>query len=70
MNEEKRIEIERIVDDLVNIINAYEGKSALFSCQGSGMDGYSALANFVDVAKRARLLRSASNTILTKGEFP
>ena len=39
---------------LVDVLNAYEGSGPLMSCQGQGMDGYSALANFVAIAKEAR----------------
>ena len=60
--------LERIMDDLVRVVNAYEGKGALFSCQGQGMDGYSALANFIEIAKKARELRS--NTKLTGATRP
>ena len=43
-----------ILTNLVKILDAYEGKSELFSCQGQGMDGYSALAEFVNLAKEAK----------------
>jgi len=40
--------------DILDVLNAYEGKTALFCCQGQGMDGYSALANFLDIARKLR----------------
>lgn len=46
-----------IIDRLVRVIDAYEGQNALFSCQGQAMDGYSALAEFVDIAKNARNIK-------------
>ena len=45
-----------ILKMLVRILDAYQGKSELVSNQGQAMDGYAALANFVDVAKKARTL--------------
>lgn len=47
-------EPERYVEELIKILAAYEGKKILISCQGQAMDGYTALANFVDLARRAR----------------
>lgn len=45
---------EIIINDLIRTLDAYESNEALVSCQGQSMDGYSALANFVDIAKRAK----------------
>ncbi len=45
---------DEIVEKLVRIIDVYEGGDALFSNQGQAMDGYSALAEFVSLAKIAR----------------
>ncbi|MBK7544117.1 MAG: hypothetical protein IPI57_20765 [Candidatus Competibacteraceae bacterium] len=42
------------VKDIIAVLNAYERKDALFSCQGQSMDGYSALANFLDIARKLR----------------
>lgn len=42
------------IKDILDVLNAYEGKTALFCCQGQGMDGYSALANFLDIARKLR----------------
>lgn len=47
--------------ELVSVLDAYDGQKPLISCQGQAMDGYSALANFVDIAKRARAVISESN---------
>ena len=55
-------EKDNILHDIVKIINAYEEKNSLLSCQGQGMDGYSALANFLSIAKKARELY-ANDTI-------
>lgn len=46
--------VEQLVRELVFVLDAYEGKIPLISNQGQALDGYSALANFVDIAKRAR----------------
>lgn len=43
-----------IVRDLVRAVDAYEGRAPAFACQGQAMDGYSALAEFVEIARRAR----------------
>ena len=47
-----------LVKDLITIINAYDGNgvygNGLFSCQGQGMDGYTALAEFLSLARKAR----------------
>ena len=45
-----------IIKSLVDVLDAYEGKKPLLSCQGQAMDGYSALANFVSIAEEARTL--------------
>ena len=46
-----------IVNELIYILNAYVGKTELLSNQGQALDGYSALAAFIDLAKRARTIR-------------
>ena len=58
-NNNKRNAYLKIIDDLTDVINAYEAHNQLFSCQGQAMDGYSALANFVQIAKKARELKTA-----------
>ena len=45
-----------ICERLVWILDAMENKTVLISNQGQALDGYSALAEFVAVAKKARLL--------------
>ena len=50
-----------IIQDLVDILDAYEGGAELASNQGQAMDGYSALANFVDIAEKARELVKNAN---------
>jgi hypothetical protein len=47
---------DKIIKDLVDVINAYDGKAELFSNQGQALDGYSLFYNFIDIAKRARIL--------------
>lgn len=43
-----------IINDLVAVLEAYEGGDCLLSNQGQALDGYAALANFVEIARRAR----------------
>lgn len=53
-------EIAELIDirnRLVRVLNAYEGGDALISNQGQALDGYSALANFVSIARRASDLK-------------
>lgn len=45
-----------IIEKLVEILDAYENQDALISNQGQALDGYSALANFVELAKKAKCL--------------
>lgn len=47
-------ETEKLLVDLVDVLLAYEGGAPTISNQGQSLDGYSALSNFVDIAKRAR----------------
>ena len=51
-----------IVMALAKTLDAYESKEPLFSCQGQAMDGYSALAQFIAIAKQARELRDAEDS--------
>ena len=53
-NHDKWKERRCIVDELVHVLNVYESGKPLISCQGQGMDGYSALAEFLGIARRAR----------------
>ena len=43
-----------IINQIIKTLDAYEGKKPLVSCQGQGMDGYSALANFVYLVKKLK----------------
>ena len=56
MQNKGRQELDGYVKDIIAVLNAYENQDALFSCQGQGMDGYSALANFLDIAKKLRVM--------------
>lgn len=48
--------IQKIVRDMVRLLDIYEGRAPLLSNQGQALDGYSALANFVAIAQRARAI--------------
>jgi hypothetical protein len=48
--------MKKIINRLRRVIDAYEDQRPLLSSQGQAMDGYSALANFVEIAKDARKL--------------
>ena len=53
--EECRVQcLDEYMKQFLFILSAYENKKALVSGQGQAMDGYSALANFLDVARRAK----------------
>lgn len=43
-----------LLSDLVDVLDAYEGRRPTFANQGQAMDGYAALAAFVDLAQRAK----------------
>ena len=43
-----------IVVKLINILDCYEGGTEIVSNQGQSLDGYSALANFVELARKAK----------------
>jgi len=45
---------QEVVDKLIEILDVYEGRSTTYANQGQAMDGYSALHNFVGLAKQAR----------------
>lgn len=45
---------QKVIEDLIKILDAYEGKKSSVYNQGQVMDGYTALANFLEVAKYAR----------------
>ena len=44
----------KILKQLVDILNAYENKGTLTVNQGQALDGYSTLANFINIAEEAR----------------
>lgn len=44
----------KILKQLINILDAYENKDTLTGNQGQALDGYSALANFISIAEKAR----------------
>jgi len=46
----------KILEQLTDVLDAYKGQNSLIGCQGQGMDGYSALANFVAIAEKAQAL--------------
>jgi len=46
--------MQKIALDLVATLNAYEGGGSSIANQGQALDGFSALAGFVNTAKRAR----------------
>lgn len=45
-------ETAKLLTELVAIYDAYHGNTALIFNQGQGMDGYSALQNYDDFAKK------------------
>ena len=45
-----------VVRRITEVEAALEGGKELMSCQGQPMDGYSALANFRDIAQKAKSL--------------
>lgn len=55
-----------ILDGLIVTLDAYENKTQLYSNQGQALDGYSALANFLDIAERARNLRNTETAYISK----
>jgi len=54
MNED----VYRILKSMVDVLDAYENTKETLSNQGQAMDGFSALANFLELAKEARRLTS------------
>ena len=38
----------------VDVLDAMDGQQPLVSCQGQGMDGYSALANFTELTRKLK----------------
>ena len=62
-------EMLKIITSLVRILDAYKGHQSLVSCQGQGMDGYSALANFVNVAEEAKSLLESKKQVIRQLHF-
>jgi len=52
----------KLLLDLVRILTAYENNLQLVSNQGQSLDGFAALANFLDVAKKAKEVLSNYST--------
>ena len=48
-----------IIKELIYILDCYENKIELVSNQGQGLDGYSALHNFLAIARRAKASQPA-----------
>jgi len=55
-------ELWNIVKSLVRVLDAYDGSISLISNQGQALDGYSALANFLSIARSAKLLTRKETT--------
>jgi len=47
-------EMAYVCQKLIDILDAYEGRNEMISNQGQALDGYSALHNFVSIARYAR----------------
>jgi len=43
-----------ILEELILVLDAYKGYKPTVSNQGQAMDGFSALANFVSIAEKAK----------------
>jgi hypothetical protein len=67
INRKGKMLIEKdIIKKLIEILNLYENKTPLISNQGQVLDGYSALAEFINIAKEAR--ENAKKKTNTKGK--
>jgi hypothetical protein len=55
---EKLNKYQAVIDNLTEVINAYEGNASVYGTQGQAMDEYSTLANFVHIASEARDLKT------------
>ena len=58
----KEGKVTKLLLDLVCILTAYENNLQLVSDQGQSLDGFAALANFLDVAKKAKEVLSNYST--------
>ena len=48
-----------IINKLINILDRYDNSTEIISNQGQPLDGYSALHNFVDLARKAKVTQQA-----------
>jgi hypothetical protein len=48
------LKLEEFKRSLIKVKDAADGKTALFSCQGQGLDGYSELANYRQIIEKFR----------------
>ncbi len=48
------MEPEEVVKKLIKILDCYDGGTVLISNQGQALDGFSALAEFVSLARKAK----------------
>ena len=55
------VDLSVVVRDLVDVLEAAEGGRKVVSNQGQALDGYSELANYRAVAKKARILWEKAN---------
>lgn len=55
-----------LLEDMINVLRAYEGKIELIANHGQVLDGYSALASFVGIAKEARELKRKTEPIYSR----
>jgi len=46
----------KILEDLSFLLEAFESKKPYLANQGQALDGFSALANFLDISRRAQTL--------------
>lgn len=53
----------KILEQLVMIKDAMDGKRSMISCQGQGVDGYTALENYNQLAEKARCLLQAKEIL-------
>lgn len=61
--------MENIENKMIEILDAYEGKKELISNQGQALDGYSALASFLELTKQIRNERNKDKNIIDKKEL-
>lgn len=54
-------EIDKLLNSLIHTLDMYEGGKPSLANQGQALDGYSALYNFVEIAKKIRQLKEKDN---------